>query len=79
MAELTTLARRLRSWCATATRSLLRASPTSSRSPRAMSSCEGRRPLELIRMTPDVLYHEMVGVGAARKLVFSYAGNPGVG
>ncbi len=30
-------------------------------------------------MTPDVLYDQMVGVGAARKLVFSYAGNPGVG
>lgn len=38
-----------------------------------------RRGLELIRMTPDVLYDQMVGVGAARKLVFSYAGNPGVG
>src|SRR4051812_45336823 len=38
-----------------------------------------RRNLELIRMTPDVLYDQMVGVGAARKLVFSYAGNPGVG
>src|SRR3954463_12315892 len=35
--------------------------------------------LELIRMTPDVLYDQMVGAGAARKLVFSYAGNPGVG
>jgi glutaconate CoA-transferase subunit A len=40
---------------------------------------QGRRELELIRMTPDVLYDQMVGVGAARKLVFSYAGNPGVG
>ena len=40
---------------------------------------QGRRDLELIRMTPDVLYDQMVGVGAARKLVFSYAGNPGVG
>src|SRR3954470_13720430 len=38
-----------------------------------------RRDLELIRMTPDVLYDQMVCVGAARKLVFSYAGNPGVG
>src|SRR3954464_10130414 len=35
--------------------------------------------LELIRMTPDVLYDQMVGMGAARRLVFSYAGNPGVG
>jgi glutaconate CoA-transferase subunit A len=40
---------------------------------------QGRRELELIRMTPDVLYDQMVGLGAARKLVFSYAGNPGVG
>ena len=30
-------------------------------------------------MTPDVLYDQMIGAGAARKLVFSYAGNPGVG
>src|SRR5689334_13728198 len=40
---------------------------------------QGRRELELIRMTPDVLYDQLVGAGAARKLVFSYAGNPGVG
>jgi glutaconate CoA-transferase, subunit A len=40
---------------------------------------QGRRELELIRMTPDVLYDQMVGVGVARRLVFSYAGNPGVG
>ena len=40
---------------------------------------QGRRELELIRMTPDILYDQMIGVGAARKLVFSYAGNPGVG
>jgi glutaconate CoA-transferase, subunit A len=38
-----------------------------------------RRELELIRMTPDTLYDQMIGVGAARKLVFSYGGNPGVG
>ena len=38
-----------------------------------------RRELELIRMTPDVLYDQMIGAGAARRLVFSYAGNPGVG
>jgi glutaconate CoA-transferase subunit A len=30
-------------------------------------------------MTPDVLYDQMIGMGAARKLVFSYGGNPGVG
>src|SRR3954466_12801721 len=40
---------------------------------------QGRRDLELIRMTPDILYDQMVGAGAARRLVFSYAGNPGVG
>jgi len=38
-----------------------------------------RRDLELIRMTPDLLYDQMIGVGAARRLVFSYGGNPGVG
>ncbi len=40
---------------------------------------QGRRDLELIRMTPDILYDQMIGMGAARKLVFSYGGNPGVG
>src|ERR1700692_722279 len=38
-----------------------------------------RRELELIRMTPAILYDQMIGLGVARKLVFSYAGNPGVG
>ena len=38
---------------------------------------QGRRDLELIRMTPDILYDQMIGMGAARKLVFSYGGNPG--
>jgi glutaconate CoA-transferase subunit A len=40
---------------------------------------QGRSELELIRMTPDLLYDQMVGMGCARKLVFSYGGNPGVG
>jgi glutaconate CoA-transferase subunit A len=40
---------------------------------------QGRRDLELIRMTPDLVYDQMVGMGCARKLVFSYVGNPGVG
>ena len=40
---------------------------------------QGRRDLELIRMTPDVLFDQMIGGGAARRLVFSYGGNPGVG
>src|SRR4051794_11942388 len=38
-----------------------------------------RRDLELIRMTPDLLYDQMIGAGAARKLVFRSGGNPGVG
>src|SRR6478736_3962676 len=40
---------------------------------------QGRRDLELIRMTPDLLYDQMIGMGVARRLVFSYGGNPGVG
>ena len=40
---------------------------------------QGRGELELIRMTPDLLYDQLVGMGCARKLVFSYGGNPGVG
>ena len=40
---------------------------------------QGRRDLTLIRMTPDLLYDQMIGMGAARKLVFSWGGNPGVG
>ncbi|MDE3133449.1 MAG: CoA transferase subunit A [Acidobacteriota bacterium] len=40
---------------------------------------QGRGELELIRMTPDILYDQMIGAGAARRLVFSYGGNPGVG
>jgi glutaconate CoA-transferase subunit A len=40
---------------------------------------QGRRDLELVRMTPDLLYDQLVGVGAAGRLVFSYGGNPGVG
>lgn len=40
---------------------------------------QGRRDLTLIRMTPDILYDQMIGMGMARKIIFSYAGNPGVG
>jgi glutaconate CoA-transferase, subunit A len=40
---------------------------------------QGRRDLELIRMTPDLIYDQMIGMGCARRLVFSYGGNPGVG
>src|SRR6202050_4533965 len=38
-----------------------------------------RRDLTLVRMTPDVIYDQMIGAGCARKLIFSWAGNPGVG
>jgi glutaconate CoA-transferase subunit A len=38
-----------------------------------------RRDLTLIRMTPDILYDQLIGMGAARKLIFSWGGNPGVG
>src|SRR3954470_10483379 len=40
---------------------------------------QGRRNLTLIRMTPDLLYDQMIGMGTASKLVFSWGGNPGVG
>ena len=40
---------------------------------------QGRRDLTLVRMTPDVLYDQMIGSGCARKLIFSWGGNPGVG
>jgi glutaconate CoA-transferase, subunit A len=40
---------------------------------------QGRRDLVLCRLTPDVVYDQMVGAGVARKLVFSWLGNPGVG
>ncbi|MGH3441139.1 MAG: CoA transferase subunit A [Nitriliruptorales bacterium] len=40
---------------------------------------QGRRDLTLVRMTPDLLYDQLVGMGCARKLVFSWGGNPGVG
>jgi glutaconate CoA-transferase subunit A len=40
---------------------------------------KGKRDLTLVRMTPDVVYDQLIGMGAARKLVFSWGGNPGVG
>ena len=40
---------------------------------------QGREDLTLIRMTPDLIYDQMIGMGTARKLVFSWGGNPGVG
>jgi glutaconate CoA-transferase subunit A len=40
---------------------------------------QGRTNLTLIRMTPDLIYDQLIGMGCARKLVFSWGGNPGVG
>jgi glutaconate CoA-transferase subunit A len=40
---------------------------------------QGRRELTLARMTPDLIYDQMIAAGCARKLVFSWLGNPGVG
>jgi glutaconate CoA-transferase subunit A len=38
-----------------------------------------KRDLTLVRMTPDLIYDQLIGAGCARKLVFSWGGNPGVG
>jgi glutaconate CoA-transferase subunit A len=40
---------------------------------------QGIRHLELIRMTPDIIFDQMIGMGCADKVVFSWGGNPGVG
>ncbi|MBV2362990.1 CoA transferase subunit A [Streptomonospora nanhaiensis] len=40
---------------------------------------QGRRDLTLVRMTPDVVYDQLIGAGCAARLVFSWGGNPGVG
>jgi glutaconate CoA-transferase, subunit A len=40
---------------------------------------QGRRDLTLVRMTPDIVYDQMIGAGCARRLVFGWGGNPGVG
>ena len=40
---------------------------------------QGRRDLTLVRMTPDIVYDQLIGMGCARRLVFSWGGNPGVG
>src|SRR5216110_1012372 len=40
---------------------------------------QGRRNLTLARLTPDLIYDQMIAAGCARKLAFSWAGNPGVG
>ncbi|APV50766.1 3-oxoadipate--succinyl-CoA transferase subunit A [Betaproteobacteria bacterium GR16-43] len=38
-----------------------------------------RRDLTLVRMTPDIVYDQMIGMGCAKKVIFSWGGNPGVG
>jgi glutaconate CoA-transferase subunit A len=40
---------------------------------------QGRRDLTLARLTPDLIYDQLIAAGCVRKLVFSWAGNPGVG
>lgn len=38
-----------------------------------------RRNLTLVRMTPDLIYDQLIGMGCARRLIFSWGGNPGIG
>jgi glutaconate CoA-transferase subunit A len=38
-----------------------------------------KQDLTLVRMTPDLVYDQMIAAGVAKKLIFSYLGNPGVG
>jgi glutaconate CoA-transferase subunit A len=40
---------------------------------------QGRQDLTVVRLTPDVLFDQMIGLGRAQRLIFSYGGNPGVG
>lgn len=40
---------------------------------------QGRKNLVLARATPDLIYDQMIAAGCARKIIFSYTGNPGVG
>jgi glutaconate CoA-transferase subunit A len=40
---------------------------------------QGRRDLHLVRMTPDMVYDQLIGAGCATRLTFSWGGNPGVG
>jgi glutaconate CoA-transferase, subunit A len=40
---------------------------------------QGKKDLTLVRMTPDLIYDQIIGMGCARKLIFSWGGNPGVG
>ena len=40
---------------------------------------QNKRDLTVIRMTPDVIYDQLIGAGCVRKMIFSWGGNPGVG
>jgi glutaconate CoA-transferase subunit A len=40
---------------------------------------QGIKHLTLVRMTPDLIYDQLIGMGAADRLIFSWGGNPGVG
>lgn len=40
---------------------------------------QGKKDLTLVRMTPDLIYDQMIGMGMAKTLRFSWGGNPGVG
>jgi glutaconate CoA-transferase subunit A len=40
---------------------------------------QGKKNLTLIRMTPDLIYDQLIGMGCVKKLIFSWGGNPGVG
>jgi glutaconate CoA-transferase subunit A len=47
--------------------------------PKAKKEDQGKKDLTLARATPDLIYDQMVAAGCARKVIFSYMGNPGVG
>ncbi|MDO6455155.1 CoA-transferase [Neptunomonas phycophila] len=40
---------------------------------------QNKKDLTLIRMTPDLIYDQLIGMGCAKKIIFSWGGNPGVG
>jgi len=40
---------------------------------------QGRTDLTVVRLTPDILFDQMIGLGRVRRMIFSYGGNPGVG
>ena len=40
---------------------------------------QGRRDLTVVRMTPDLVYDQLIGMGCVKRMIFSYGGNPGVG